>query len=120
MTVTSGAFPGDRIRSERDADVPRRVLAVEPFTPDRKLTFPKLDAVFKPGNATRDDVPSHLVVAPDVPPTAAELYQHMCLAAASTSGREASSPTPSRRRSPYYSRPACARRTRRRRLLTCS
>jgi len=78
MSVTSGAFPGGRIRSERDADVPRRVGAAEPFTPDRKLTFSKLDAVFKAGNATRDDIPGHLVVAPDIPPAAAELYQHMC------------------------------------------
>src|SRR5207247_2598136 len=60
MSVTSGAFPGGRIRSERDADVPRRVGAAEPFTPDRKLTFSKLDAVFKAGNATRDDIPGHL------------------------------------------------------------
>jgi electron-transferring-flavoprotein dehydrogenase len=78
MSATGGAFPGGRIRSERDADVPRRVEPAEPFAPDRKLTFPKLDAVFKAGNATRDDVPGHLVVAPDVPGEVAELYQHMC------------------------------------------
>jgi electron-transferring-flavoprotein dehydrogenase len=78
MSVTGGAFPGGRIRSERDADVPRRVGNALPFAPDRKLTFAKLDAVFKAGNATRDDVPGHLVVAKDVPPAAAELYQHMC------------------------------------------
>ena len=78
MTVTGGAFPGGRIHSERDADVPRRVGPAEPFTPDRKLTFSKLDAVFKAGNATRDDVPGHLMVGTDVPPEAAELYEHMC------------------------------------------
>jgi len=78
MSVTGGAFPGGRIRSERDADVSRRARAAQPFVPDGKLTFSKLDAVFKAGNATRDDVPGHLVVAPDVPPEAAELYQHMC------------------------------------------
>jgi len=78
MSVTGGAFPGGRIRSERDADVPRRARAAQPFVPDGKLTFSKLDAVFKAGNATRDDVPGHLVLAPDVPPEAAELYQHMC------------------------------------------
>jgi electron-transferring-flavoprotein dehydrogenase len=78
MSVTGGAFPGGRIRSERDADMPRRVGTAEPFAPDRKLTFSKLDAVFKAGNATRDDVPGHLVVAPDVPGDVAELYQHMC------------------------------------------
>ena len=78
MSVTGGAFPGGRIRSERDADVPRRVGGADPFTPDRKLAFSKLDAVFKAGNATRDDVPGHLVVGPDVPGEVAELYQHMC------------------------------------------
>jgi ferredoxin-like protein FixX len=78
MSVTGGAFPGGRIHSERDADVPRKVEPAEPFTPDRTLTFSKLDAVFKAGNATRDDVPGHLVVAPDVPADAAELYEHMC------------------------------------------
>jgi electron-transferring-flavoprotein dehydrogenase len=78
MTVTGGAFPGGHIESERDAEVPRTVTPAEPFVADGKLTFAKLDAVFKAGNATRDDVPSHLVVAPDVPPEVAELYEHMC------------------------------------------
>jgi electron-transferring-flavoprotein dehydrogenase len=78
MSLTGGAFPGGRIRSERDAEVPRRAGGALPFTPDRKLTFSKLDAVFKAGNATRDDVPGHLLVAPDVPGAVAELYQHMC------------------------------------------
>lgn len=78
MTLTGGAFPGGRIVSERDADVPRRVGEAEPFTPDGKLTFRKLEAVFKAGNATRDDVPPHLIVGKDLPPEAAELYVHMC------------------------------------------
>jgi len=78
MTVTGGAFPGGRIASERDADVPRTVGGADAFVPDNKLTFGKVDAVFKAGNATRDDIPSHLVVAPDVPPDVAELYQHLC------------------------------------------
>jgi electron-transferring-flavoprotein dehydrogenase len=78
MTLTGGAFPGGRIESERDAEVPRRAGAPEPFTADGRLTVSKLDAVFKAGNKTRDDIPSHLVVGADVPPAAAELYQHMC------------------------------------------
>jgi electron-transferring-flavoprotein dehydrogenase len=78
MTVTGGAFPGGRIGAVPDAEVPRRVAPAEPFTPDRRLTFAKLDAVFKAGNATRDDIPSHLVARPDVPPAVAELYEHMC------------------------------------------
>jgi len=81
MTLTGGAFPGGRIEAVRDAEVPRRVGAQETFTPDRKLTFPKLDAVFKAGNATRDDIPSHLIVGHDVPGEVAEMYEHMCPAA---------------------------------------
>jgi electron-transferring-flavoprotein dehydrogenase len=78
MTATGGAFPGRHIESERDADVPRAVVPEPPFVPDGKLTFGKVDAVFKAGNATRDDIPSHLIVGRDVPPEVAELYQHLC------------------------------------------
>jgi electron-transferring-flavoprotein dehydrogenase len=49
-----------------------------PFTPDRTLTFSKVDAVYKSGNQTRDDVPPHLVVRHDVPPEVADLYARMC------------------------------------------
>jgi electron-transferring-flavoprotein dehydrogenase len=78
MTLTRGAFPGGRFTSSADADVPRRPGAAPPFVPDRTLTFAKVDAVFKSGNATRDDVPSHLVVPADPPPPAADFYQHLC------------------------------------------
>jgi electron-transferring-flavoprotein dehydrogenase len=78
MTVTKGAFPGGMITSERDADAPRTRLGGDEFRPDGKLTFSKLDAVFRSGNATRDDIPSHLVVGEDIPGEVAELYQHMC------------------------------------------
>lgn len=79
MTATGGAFPGGHIASERDADVPREVgVPAEAFVPDGTLTFGKVDAVFKAGNATRDDIPPHLVVGKDVPPEVAELYQHLC------------------------------------------
>ena len=78
MTVTRGAVPGGRIDSHDDADVPRAVTEPEPFVPDGKRTFSKLDAVFKSGNATRDDIPSHLIVGPDITPDVAELYAHMC------------------------------------------
>jgi electron-transferring-flavoprotein dehydrogenase len=78
MTLTGGRFPGGRIPSERDADVPRASAPSAPFAPDGRLTFAKLDAVFKSGNATRDDIPSHLVVGEDTPPAVADLYQHMC------------------------------------------
>ena len=78
MTVTAGALFGGKTESHRDAEVAREVSPPQPFTPDGRLTFSKLDAVFKSGNATRDDIPSHLIVGPDITPQVAELYAHMC------------------------------------------
>jgi electron-transferring-flavoprotein dehydrogenase len=78
MILTGGRFPGWRFSSHRDADDVRRVVSRPPFVPDGKLTFSKLDANFKSGNATRDDIPSHLIATKDVPPDVAELYAHMC------------------------------------------
>src|SRR5262249_46239635 len=66
------------IASEPDAEVPKRVAPATPLAAGGRLTFPKLDAVFKAGNATRDDIPSHLLVGPDVGREVAALYQHMC------------------------------------------
>jgi electron-transferring-flavoprotein dehydrogenase len=78
MTVTAGALPGGMIQSHLDSEVPRTVAPSEAFVPDGKLTFSKLDAVFKSGNATRDDIPSHLIVGADITPEVADLYTHMC------------------------------------------
>jgi electron-transferring-flavoprotein dehydrogenase len=78
MTVTGGAFPGGRIAMEADAAVERRVTRAAPLTPDGRLTFNKLDAVFRSGNKTRDDIPVHLVIGKDIPPDVADLYAHMC------------------------------------------
>jgi ferredoxin-like protein FixX len=70
------------LRVEAEAVLVERLMnARHPlhFTvPDGKLTFSKLDAVFKSGNATRDDIPSHLLIGPDITPEVAELYTHMC------------------------------------------
>jgi len=82
MTLTGGRFPGSRIPMEPDAAVPRRRGggwgASDPFAPDGKLTVSKVDAVFKSGNATRDTIPTHLVVGRDVPAPVAQFYAHMC------------------------------------------
>jgi electron-transferring-flavoprotein dehydrogenase len=78
MSLTGGRFPGGRIDMEPDAAAPRRAGASERVTPDNELTFSKVDAVFKAGNATRDTIPQHLLVGRDVPPELAEFYQHMC------------------------------------------
>lgn len=78
MTLTGGAFPGDRIDFEADADRQRKPQSPETPAPDGELTFSKVDAVFKSGNQTRDDIPSHLVVGPEIPASVAEFYQHVC------------------------------------------
>ena len=61
-----------------DALVARRVSAGQPFTPDGRLTFSKVDGVFKSGNATRDTIPTHLIVGKDVTADVAQFYAHMC------------------------------------------
>ena len=78
MTISGGRLFGGRIDMPEDAAAPRRVTEREPFTPDGKLTFGKLDAVYKSGNATRDTIPSHLLVGPDVTAEVAEFYTHVC------------------------------------------
>ena len=78
MTLTRGRFPGARIAVPEDAAAPRVVGPAEPFTPDGTLTFSKVDAVFKSGNATRDSIPSHLLVGRDITGEVADFYSHMC------------------------------------------
>jgi electron-transferring-flavoprotein dehydrogenase len=81
MTLTGGRFPGGRIAMAEDARTPRTVPATSPsprFTADGTLTFSKVDAVFKSGNATRDTIPSHLLVGRDVTAEVAEFYTHVC------------------------------------------
>ena len=86
MTLTGGRFPGGRIDLGPDAAEPKEVggaaagAGAEPgeFTPDGTLTFSKVDAVFKSGNQTRDDIPPHLIPADQVPPEVAEMYVHLC------------------------------------------
>src|SRR3990170_1126347 len=78
MMLTGGRFPGGRIAMHADAKAARTRAVPAPFAPDGKLTFSKLDAVFRSGNATRDTIPSHLVRGFDVPRDVADLYAHMC------------------------------------------
>jgi len=79
MTLTKGAFPGGKISIEEDAADPKRLEGeADTFVPDGKLTFSKVDAVYKSGNQTRDDIPSHLIVGEDVSPEVAEMYVHLC------------------------------------------
>jgi electron-transferring-flavoprotein dehydrogenase len=81
MTLTGGRFPGRKIEMPGDAQVPRSPLPETPFTPDGALTFSKVDAVFKSGNATRDSIPTHLLIGRDIGADVAEFYSHVCPAA---------------------------------------
>jgi electron-transferring-flavoprotein dehydrogenase len=78
MTLTGGRFPGGKIAMTSDAAVPRSPRPARPFAPDNVLTFSKLDAVFKSGNATRDTIPSHLLTGPEITREVAEFYTHLC------------------------------------------
>src|SRR5438477_6717366 len=81
MTITGGRFAGRRITMPRDVELTRRMApGVNPgsLVPDGRLTFSKVDGVFKSGNATRDTIPSHLIGDRDVTPELAEFYARMC------------------------------------------
>ncbi len=78
MTLTRGLFPGWRYTIRADAAKVRRPIEQSVESPDGKLTFSKVDAVFKSGNATRDTIPTHLVVGKDVTPEVARFYAHVC------------------------------------------
>jgi electron-transferring-flavoprotein dehydrogenase len=80
MSLTGGRFPGGKIAMELDANVARRVAtSISPsFVPDGRRTFSKVDGVFKSGNATRDTIPTHLVVGSDIPAEVADFYARMC------------------------------------------
>ena len=79
MTVTGGRVPGGRIPMHADVEVARTPgPAVAAPADGAGLTIGKLDAVFKSGNATRDTIPSHLLVGPDITAEVAEFYTHVC------------------------------------------
>jgi electron-transferring-flavoprotein dehydrogenase len=78
MTLSRGKLFGKRIGMEADADVPKRVVAPTPYSPDGNLTFSKVDAVFKSGNTTRDTIPSHLITDGEVSEDVARMYESMC------------------------------------------
>lgn len=78
LTATGGGFPGWRIPVREDAAESKQHQAFAPLAPDNVLTFSKLDAVFKSGNATRDTIPSHLLVGQDISAEVADFYARLC------------------------------------------
>lgn len=81
MTLTGGTAFGRKIDVEEDAAEAKTVTPSRELKPDGKLTFSKLDGVFRSGNNTRDDMPSHLTASENVPPEVARFYEDMCPAA---------------------------------------
>ena len=63
---------------ESDAEERKQRAPSRPFQPDGELTFSKVDAVFRSGNKTRDDGPSHLLVAEGITQEVGEFYAHLC------------------------------------------
>jgi electron-transferring-flavoprotein dehydrogenase len=78
MTVSRGALFGSRIPIEEDAREPKTTTPPKEPKPDGKLTFTKLDGVFRSGNNTRDDAPSHLLVRENLPLEVQRLYVDTC------------------------------------------
>lgn len=80
MTATRGMLPPGNARTERDAEQPllRTDRARRYPRPDGTLTFDKLSSVFRSGNKTRDDQPSHIRVRERVPLRVAEMWVRMC------------------------------------------
>jgi len=81
MTLTGGRFPGGKIAMEADADVPRRTgngSGSAPAGGAGPLGVTKVDAVFRSGNATRDTIPSHLLVGEKTGGEVADFYAHLC------------------------------------------
>jgi electron-transferring-flavoprotein dehydrogenase len=78
MSATRGALFGGRMSVPEDAEEPKAVTPPSEDTPDGERTVSKVDAVFRSGNKTRDDIPSHLMVGEHIPPEVADLYAHMC------------------------------------------
>ncbi len=82
MQATRGTFPGTRIPSGPDATDPRHKRLELESAYEGEHALAKVDAVFRSGNATRDDIPSHLLVGDEtgegVSPEMAELYASLC------------------------------------------
>ncbi len=74
-TLTGGRFPRRSLRMPPDAAVPR-APAVRGGEEPAGLS--KLDGVFRSGNNSPDDMPSHLVAPEDVPEPVAALLEEMC------------------------------------------
>jgi electron-transferring-flavoprotein dehydrogenase len=77
--VTRGRLPAGRVEVEPDVEVPRAAGApAATLRSPGRHSVDKLDAVYRSGNSTRDDIPSHLTVGEPITGAMAEFYEHMC------------------------------------------
>jgi electron-transferring-flavoprotein dehydrogenase len=76
MTATGGAFPGAGGEHLEDA-AEWKEFCEESFTPPPG-SLSKVDAVYRSGNKTRDDIPPHLLIGEDISGEVADFYSHMC------------------------------------------
>ena len=89
-TLSAGALPPGTLAVEEDVARPR--APAEPVPPP---SFSKLDGVFRSGNNTRDDIPSHLVVPDGVSPGTAALWERICPAGVYEAGGDGLTVNPS-------------------------
>lgn len=87
-TVTRGRWPRPPSGALQDAAQAREQEELAPAPADRRLTFSKVDAVFRSGNDTTDDIPSHLIVPDESPREAVRFYSAMCPAGVYEAGPE--------------------------------
>jgi electron-transferring-flavoprotein dehydrogenase len=80
MTVTGGAFPNLAPHTHEDAAEEKLVAdaAQTTITTKSKFEISKVDGVYRAGNKTRDDIPSHLTIGKDISPEVADMYVAMC------------------------------------------
>lgn len=77
-SATGGRLGAGVSRVAEDAAEARTRASDAGFTPDNALTFSKLDANFKSGNLTRDDIPLHVVAGERVPEEVGRMYAALC------------------------------------------
>jgi electron-transferring-flavoprotein dehydrogenase len=77
-SLTGGRLPRSRIPMEPDAAVDRRSGRPPLELRDGKLTFSKVDAVFRSGNSTRDTIPTHLLAGAEIPADVVDFYARLC------------------------------------------
>ena len=92
MFLSRGFFPGDHKKPLKlDSEKPRQWKTPEGVDSihgggsgqaikqaQKKPRLSKQEAVFLSGNKTRDDIPSHLKVPPDLPEEIKQFYAHLC------------------------------------------